>query len=342
MKFSRTVSLAAFLLLVASQCAPAQDIVAMAAVKKRITLTISAPAHIQAASNIMLNASTTGTVSGLHLLPGEAVRQGQIVARLTGPSVHAETTRLAAEQEFARIKLASVTQTAAIEEQRLGDQLSTNDAVLRARAERDTARQQLTAAQAATKNYANLLSIVAPQPGIVTGVSAADGQVASTGQTLVVIAPTNSLHVVASLYGSDATRVAMGMEGMFRPEGAAAPVHVVVQRMSLSEATPGQTNVWLRPSDGRALPAGAVGSLSLTSTMETLAVPSNALVLDNSRWWVLVHDNGGEHRRAVVPGPSDNGWTAIEQGLKPDEKVVTHDTYLLFHKDFAKRYQQAD
>ena len=65
-------------------------------------------------------------------------------------------------------------------------------------------------------------------------------------------------------------------------------------------------------------------------------------MLDGGQWWVLVHDKRGNQRRHVVPGVSDNGWTAIEQGLAQDERVVTQDAYLLFHQDFAKRYQQAD
>lgn len=314
----------------------------MPAVQKHITRTLSAPARVQAASNIVLNASTIGTVSGLGVLPGDAVRQGQVIARLTGPSVLAETARLAAEQTSAQIRADAATQAAAIEEQKLGDQLSTRDAVIRARADRDTARQQRSAAQAASRTYANLLSVTAPQSGTVTAVSAADGQVASAGQALVTIAPSNGLYVVASFYGADAAPVTAGMNGTFVPEGSAAPLHVVVQRTSPSATTPGQTDAWLKPSDGHALPAGAVGALSLVASTERLAVPTSALVLDRGQWWVLIHDPQGEHRRQVVPGSSDNGWTTIQQGLVANERVVTQDTYLLFHRDFAKRYQQAD
>lgn len=342
MKFSQTVTLAAIFTLVVSQSAFAQDVVAMPAVQKRITQTFSAPARVQAASNIVLTASTSGTVTGLNVLPGEAVRRGQVIAHLTGPTVLAETTRLTSEQKSAQVRASSALQAAEIEQQKLGDQLSTRDAVLHAQADRDTARQQLSAAQAATRNYASLLSVTAPQSGIVTAVSAADGQIVSAGQTLVTLTPSNGLFVVASFYGSDAIRIAMGMEGNFLSEGSLAPLRVVVQRTSLSTTMPGQTDVWLKTSDGHALPAGGVGTLSLTETTEKLAVPSIALVLDGGQWWVLVHDSHGEHRRHVVPGPSDDGWTIIQQGLRPDEKGVTQDAYLLFHKDFAKRYQQAD
>ena len=342
MKFSQTVTLAAIFTLGTAQCAAAQDVVAMPAVQKRITQTLSAPARVQAASNIVLTASTPGTVSGLHVLPGDVVRQGQIIARLTGPTVLAETTRLASEQRAAQIREASAMQSAAIEQRKLEDQLTTRDAAVRARADRDTAHQQLSAAQAATRNYESQLSVAAPQAGAVIAVSAADGQIVNTGQAVVTIAPSSGLYIVAHFYGNDASRVTPGMEGTFLPDGSHGPLHVVVQRTSLSATTPGQMDAWLKPADGRVLPAGAVGTLSLTSATEKLAVPASALVLDGGQWWVLVHDKRGNQRRQVVPGPSANGWTAIERGLAPDERVITLDAYLLFHQDFAKRYQQAD
>ncbi|MEC5408023.1 efflux RND transporter periplasmic adaptor subunit [Paraburkholderia sp. MPAMCS5] len=328
--------------LMVSQGAFAADVVTMPAVPKHITQTVSAPARVQAASNVALTASTAGTVEGLRVLPGDAVRRGQMLARLTGPAVIAERTRLNAEQKSADIRARTAIQAATIEQQKLDDQLSTRDAVLHAEAERDSARQQLLAAQAASKNYESLVSLSAPQSGTVTAVSAADGQLASAGQALVTIAPSNGLYVVASVYGNGATRVAPGMAGTFLPEGAAAPLRVVVERLSLSATVPGQQDVWLKPSDSQALRVGAVGTLTLARTTDRLAVPASALVLDGGQWWVLVHDKAGEHRRKVVPGASDNGWTSIDQGLARDERVVTQDAYLLFHQDFAQRYQQAD
>ncbi|RZF27942.1 efflux RND transporter periplasmic adaptor subunit [Paraburkholderia sp. UYCP14C] len=342
MKLSQIMTLAAVIALLGSQYASAQDVVAMPAVQRHMTQTLSAPARVQAASNIVLTASTAGTISGLSVLPGDTVRHGQVIARLTGPAVRAETARLTSEQKSAEIRAATAMQAATIEQQKLEDQLSTRDAAVRAQADRDTARQQLSAAKASARNYESQLSVAAPQAGVVTAVSAADGQMVSTGQALVTVAPSSGLYVVANFYGNDASRVTPGTEGTFLPDGSNGPLQVVVQRTSLSATMPGQMDAWLKPVDGRVLPAGAVGTLSLSATTEKLAVPASALVLDGGQWWVLVHDKRGNQRRHVTPGTSDKGWTAIQQGLAPDERVVTQDAYLLFHQDFAKRYQQAD
>lgn len=341
-KTIRIVAALASIAPVATQVACAQDAVTMPAVQRHIVQTFSAPARVQAASNLVLTVSTPGTIADLHILPGDAVRQGQRIARLTGPVVVAETARLNAEQKSAQIRASYATQAAGIERQKLGDQLGTRDSVLHMESDRDTAQQQLATARAAATSYQSQLSVFAPLAGIVTAVSAADGESVSAAQAIATIAPSNGLYVVASFYGDDAARVMPGTEGTFAPEGSPTPLHVTVRRTSANPATPGETDVWLKPSDGRTLPAAAAGSLTLTQTTEKLAVPASALVLDDGQWWVLVHDGQGEHRRQVVPGISDNGWTAILRGLAPYEKVVVQDAYLLFHQDFAKQYQQAD
>jgi hypothetical protein len=159
----------------------------------------------------------------------------------------------------------------------------------------------------------------------------------------VTVSSSRDLHVVANLYGSDASLVAVGMKGVFLPERNDAPIDVVIKRTSWSIATPGQLEVWLVPVQGGSLDFGAVGTVSLSASDDRqLAVPSTALVLDGGEWWVLVHDKAGNHRRRVAPGLADGGWTSIRNGLSAGDRVVTQDAYLLFHQDFSTRYQKAD
>ncbi|MFM0509235.1 efflux RND transporter periplasmic adaptor subunit [Paraburkholderia sp. RL17-373-BIF-A] len=328
---------------VAGHPAFAEDVVTMPAVQKHIASTFAAPARVQAASNTVMTAPTAGVVSSMRLIPGEEVRAGQVIARLTGPSVSTDTARLAADLKSAQIRMAAASQAAAIEQQKLDEHLSTRDVVIRARAELDTVRQQVAAAQSAARSYASLVVIRAPEDGVVTAVNAADGQYVTADQPLATAAPSRGLHVVANLFGNDASSVAAGMRGIFLAEGADAPVDVVVQHVSRSITTPGQLEVWLDAASGPSLVAGSVGTVSLTASDDKrLAIPSTALILDGGQWWVLVRDKSGSRRQQVTPGISDGGWTSIRQGLQQGERVVTQDAYLLFHQDFATRYQQAD
>lgn len=156
--------------------------------------------------------------------------------------------------------MTAAAQAAAIEQQKLEEQLSTRDAVIRARAELDTARQQLAAAQAASRGYTSLTTISVPVAGMVAAVSAADGQYVNAGQTLTTIAPTAGLYVVADLFGSNASSVVPGMKGVFLPEGNNAIVQVVVQRVSRSLTAPGQVEVWLKAGPGYTLDPGRLAT----------------------------------------------------------------------------------
>ena len=321
----------------------AEDVVTMPATQRRIVAAILAPARVQAAANAVLTAPAAGMVSGLRVLPGEEVRSGQSVAHLGGPTVSGERARLAGEVTTAQVRVSTATQSAAIERQKFEEQLSTRDALARTNGELEMARQQLVTARTAARSYSGLVTIVSPQAGTVTAVTAADGQYVSAGQPLVTVAPSRGLYVVTNLYGGDAALVSVGQRGMFVSEWASSPVAVVVQRVTPSVSSTGQMDVWLSYPPGSRVVAGSVGSVSLTvSEDKRLAVPTSALVLDGGRWWVLLHDKVGNQRRSVIPGPANAGWTSIEKGLSPGERVVTQDAYLLFHQDFATHYQQAD
>ncbi|MGA7801920.1 MAG: hypothetical protein WCC36_14025, partial [Gammaproteobacteria bacterium] len=88
---------------------------------------------------------------------------------------------------------------------------------------------------------------------------------------------------------------------------------------------------------------GESGTVTLEGASRTLvAVPTEALILDGGRWWVLVHTGGGNHRQVVVPGPSRGEWTTIERGLQPGTAVVVQNAYLEFHRQVSRHYQPPD
>ena len=94
---------------------------------------------------------------------------------------------------------------------------------------------------------------------------------------------------------------------------------------------------------GAPLASGEMGTLVLTGARRAWpAVPTEALIMDGGRWWVLVRDQGATRRQAVEIGPSMEGWTLIREGLEPGQRVVAAGAYLLFHRDFSKRYQPPD
>ena len=77
-------------------------------------------------------------------------------------------------------------------------------------------------------------------------------------------------------------------------------------------------------------------------TRSLVSVPTRALILDQGRWWVLLHAQRADRARAVVPGATRGWQTFIERGLVPGQQVVVRDAYLEYHRGIAGRYQPPD
>ena len=88
---------------------------------------------------------------------------------------------------------------------------------------------------------------------------------------------------------------------------------------------------------------GEPGTVSLNAPQRQLvSVPTRALILDQGKWWVMVHSAKGNSPETVVPG-STLGWnTFLESGLAPGTKVIVDNAYLLFHASIAEQFQIPD
>jgi hypothetical protein len=88
---------------------------------------------------------------------------------------------------------------------------------------------------------------------------------------------------------------------------------------------------------------GEYGTVTIDAgTVSGVTVPTGALILDQTSWWVLVRTADGDKPQMVTPGPSHGGLTLIEKGLAPGTAVVTANPYLEFHRGISERYQPLD
>jgi hypothetical protein len=89
--------------------------------------------------------------------------------------------------------------------------------------------------------------------------------------------------------------------------------------------------------------SGEFGTVILKLTAEQIVeVPTRALIVNQGKWWVLVHTAQGNHPQEVVPGLAEGWNTFIESGLAPGTQIVVSNAYLLFHSGIAEQYQIPD
>src|SRR6185437_12627586 len=88
---------------------------------------------------------------------------------------------------------------------------------------------------------------------------------------------------------------------------------------------------------------GEFGIVSLNSPPRKLvAVPTRSLILDEGKWWVLVHTSHGDRPLQVVLGPTQGWNTFLQSGLSAGFQIVAEDAYLQFHRGISSTYQPPD
>ncbi|MDE1947248.1 MAG: HlyD family efflux transporter periplasmic adaptor subunit, partial [Burkholderiales bacterium] len=192
----------------------------------------------------------------------------------------------------------------------------------------------------------SLQAVRAPVAATVLALQAADGEQIASGANILTLQPAGHLWLRAAYYGADAARLQLGMQGRFQGAGAGAAVAVRLAAITPALAADGGLRVHLLPTDpaaARGWTSGQWGRLTLDAPAAPMVmVPTQALILDRGRWWVLVHTPAGDEPRPVVPGPAQGWQTAIAAGLAAGEQVVAVDAFLAYHRDIAAHYAPPD
>ncbi len=283
---------------------------------------LSGFAAVQPGTPVTVMALQAGVLTSLSVLPGESVQPGQTIGQLGGPQIAAALARAQGANNAANAALAA-------ERGKFADQLSTKAAVAQAEAAANAARADLAALRAAS-------SLQSPVAGQVQSLAAGLGASLQPGQAILVVQPAAGAWVKAVLYGPQTATLSPGMAARFVPADGAPAMPVTLRGVQGTQADGGVVLAF----SGTGLLPGEAGSLSLSlPPRAVLMVPSEALVLDAGRWWVMLHDTKGDHAMQVVPGETDGAQTPILSGLAAGDQVIVQDAALLYHRGIATQYQ---
>lgn len=305
---------------------------------------VSAYAQVEPIASLTVSAAQTGVVAGLSVLPGMRVHAGQELARLNGPEIDAMLLQSRAAVHGAEAQLLTAQKALAIQKQQLLAQLATRQMVDQAEGAVSAAQTSVDSAQSRLKSQSQLMTVSAPSEAVVLALSSADGALVSAGQPILTLQPLNRLWLKAAYYGADLAAIHIGMTGKFAPSDQSASIPVKVSAVFGALATGGGESIALVPAHGSAAWLnGESGTVTLDSPQRMLvSVPTRALILDQGKWWVMVHTAKGDHPQEVVPGPAQGWDTFIEQGLAAGAQVIVENAYLIFHSGISDRYQVQD
>lgn len=306
-----------------------------------VTPHLDAYGQVEPITVLPVTAAEPGVVTGLNVVPGMQVRAGEVLAHLTGPEIKTMLLQGRADVRSAQAQLIAARKSLAILQQQLISHLSTRQAVHQAQSTLAQAQTNSDNAQSHLQSVRQLTTLTSPVDATVLTLSAANGQLVSTGQPILTLQIFGKLWLKAAYYGANAAAIQSGMRGTFTPADGDESVPVQVRQTFGPLAAGGGEFVALVPArPGFRWVNGEYGTVRLDlPKRKMVAVPTRALILDQGKWWVLVHTAHGDRPQAVVPGPARGWQTFLKSGLKPGAQVVVENAYFLFHRGIAHSYQ---
>jgi RND family efflux transporter MFP subunit len=287
-------------------------------------------------AEVKVGARITGKVEHLYANIGDRVKRGQILVRLEQDDLkaradQAEAAYLEAKAAFDKAKIdlerdkplaekGYVTQQSIDVLQNAYDM--TNARVLKAKADQDYAKAQLS--------YA---TITAPISGTIASVTTQQGETVAAGlnaPTFITIIDLNKLEVNAYIDETDVGKIGVGQEALFTVDTFAdkdfkGKVTAIYPRAVLQENVVNYiTLINIENSEGKLKPDMTANvTITLKKKKDVLAVPGAAVIREGGKKYVTLQAKDGKStRREVKTGWKEGSYLEITSGLKEGDMVL--------------------
>ena len=262
---------------------------------------------LKAANTAYVKARVPGELQGLSVREGDAVKAGQVIARIDPAEYEARLRQAELQADAARAQI-DIAQRQYDNNKALVDQgfisrtaLDTSLANLNgARASHAAA---LAAADVARKSMADT-RLLAPMAGFVSQRLAQPGERVALDTRIVEIVDLSRMEIEAALSAADSTGVRVGQQALLQVEGHAAAVPARVARINPSTQAGSRSvlvYLQLKPLPGLRQGLFVQGTLG-TEKLKTLAVPLQAVRSDKPQPYVQVVENQQVRHISVTLG----------------------------------------
>ncbi len=311
-----------------------QEIETAAPVELRQVLLLSG--SLRAVDLATVKARVAGEVREILVREGEAVRAGQVVARMDTTEYDARLAQARGNLNSARAQL-DIAAKARDNNAALVDKgFISKNAFDNSASQYAGARAAVDAAQGAVdlaQKQLNDTLLRAPISGLVSVRNAQPGERVATDYKLLEIVNLQKMELEAAVPASDIARVAIGQRVSLHIEGLPAPAEGKVVRINpAAQAGSRAVPVYVQVSNPDALlrvGMFAEGRLVLNSKPGVLALPHSAVRRDGSSAYVFAIDNGKISRKPVTLGAEgqsgDEPRIEILSGLDFGTQVIRTD-----------------
>lgn len=287
-------------------------------------------------AEVRVGSRTSGVVKRLHVMVGDAVASGQLLAELDDRDLAARHDQTVAELERARAEL-RFAETDLHRRRELADTgvITASELDLAERAHA-VAAQQVAVAQA-NRRYAgtqlDYTRITAPISGVVASVATQEGETVAASfaaPTFVTLVDLNRLEVWAYVDETDVGRIQLGQQARFTvdtyaEEEFAGTVTAIYPKPEIRDNVVNYIAVVrFEPPPERTLRPEMTTTVrvALERREAVLSLPLRAVRTEGGRAFVLCRQGAATERCWITTGARDAGGWEITDGLREGDEVL--------------------
>jgi RND family efflux transporter MFP subunit len=284
-----------------------------------------------APNTAVLRARTSGTLLALVVAEGDRVRAGQLLGRIDMAELAPRIAERSAMLDSARASLEQAERSHASNQRLAAQNFISPNALDSSRAQVDTARAALAAAQATletTRVGQRDASLLAPIAGIVAKRHVLPGEKVAAEQQVLTIVDLARLELAASVGTHEVARLTPGMPVQVTVEGLDTPLAGRLARIApAAEAGTRAIGVTVALDNAQErLRAGqyAIGQVLLADDRQRLLLPATAVGSSAGQHHVWLIEGDRLQRRAVTLGRRDEAGARVEviDGVAADARVL--------------------
>jgi RND family efflux transporter MFP subunit len=300
---------------------------------RTLSLGVPVSGSVRAVHTATIKARVAGELQDLTLREGDAVRAGQVVARIDPTETQARVRQAEQQASAAQAQVAigqrQFDNNQALVAQGFISKTALDTSLASLDAAKATHQAAVAAAQVARKALADTV-LRSPIDGLVAQRLAQNGERVAVEARILEVVDLSRLEVEVLVPAADAARVRVGQAAELRLEGAERSIAAQVARINPSaQAGSRAVPMYLSIEGGAAQPGLRQGVFLQGSiaagTEQALAVPLDAVRTDQAAPYVQVADNGKVVHRKVTTGAraqvGGTTWVAV-QGLSAGELVL--------------------
>lgn len=262
---------------------------------------------LKAANSAFVKARVPGELQGLGVREGDAVKAGQVLARIDPAEYEARLrqAQLQADAAKAQIDIAQrqYDNNKALVDQGFISRTALDTSLANLNGARASFEAAGAAADVARKSMADTV-LKAPMAGFISQRLAQPGERVAVDTRIVEIVDLSRMEIEAALSAADSAGVRVGQQALLQVEGHAQPVPARVARINPSTQAGSRSvlvYLQLKPAPGLRQGLFVQGSLG-TEKLKTLAVPLQAVRSDKPQPYVQVVENQQVRHVSVTLG----------------------------------------